>query len=195
MHRPQGKNLPSQLCNHYEIDNVYCQTSSHMKDSVRQCIEKRGYVNLAKLLSRKHSSFESDERLEIVNKNGKMYFLLASENEPIKINNCKKWEEAFGIYASIFTKTNPHHTIFQHIDNIKGATKDFTWESIAEYDDKFRELMGTFPLRNWGIIYSQAWMKTLKPKWYSGSNHSGHSSNNSGSAQKKGKLELCWKFN
>ena len=58
--------------------------------------------------------------------------------------------------------------IFQHIDNIKGANKDFTWESIVDYDEKFRELMSMFPMRNWEIIYSQAWMKTLKPKCHEG---------------------------
>ena len=81
----------------------------------------------------------------------KCIFLPASDNEQARINSFEKWEEAFRIYTSIFTKANPHKTIeiFQHIDNIKGATKDFTWDSIVQYNEKFRELMSTFPMRNW----------------------------------------------
>ena len=74
VHGPQGKNLPSLMYNHYEIDDVHCQISSDMKDSVREKIERGGFVNLAKLISKKCSQFDKDDKLEIVNKNGKMYF-------------------------------------------------------------------------------------------------------------------------
>ena len=130
VHRPQGELLPSQLYNHYEINDVYCQIGSHVKDSMCRKIECGQYINLAKLLTKRKSQ-DDDEKLEVVNKNGRMYFLPASETDSIKINNFEKWEEAFRIYASIYTKANPHRTIeiFQHIDNIKGATADFTSNS------------------------------------------------------------------
>ena len=68
-------------------------------------------VNLAKLILEKRPQFDEDDKLEIFNKNGQMYFLPASDNEQVRINSFEKWEEAFRIYASIFTKANPHRTI------------------------------------------------------------------------------------
>ena len=82
------------------------------------------------------------------------------------VNCYNKWEEAFRIYAAIYSKANPHRAIeiMQYLDDIKGAAKDNTWESVYEYDLTFRDIMSVFPNCNWGIIHSTLWTKTMKPK-------------------------------
>ena len=145
----------AQLYNHYEISEVYCQLGSHVKSSLRANIEKGRVVELERLLKKKRMPSQ-DEKIQIINRGGQMFYLPAADKETsIAINCYDRCEEAFRIYAGIYTKANPEHAveIFQYIDDIKGAAQDNTWESVYEYDMIFRDIMDTFPMRNWGIIF------------------------------------------
>ena len=57
---------------------------------------------------------------------------LVTENN--KINCYEKWEEAFRMYAGIFSKAHPHRAIeiWQHVENIKDAADENTWESCLQ---------------------------------------------------------------
>ena len=60
---------------------------------------------------------------------------------------------------------------------------------VYRYDKTFRDLMSTFPNRNWGIIFGQAWFKILRKKT------NAHHFNGTNGSGKKGRGEICWKFN
>ena len=102
--------------------------------------------------------------MQMMNKDGKIFFVAASEAQTPNINFYERWEEAFRVYAGIFAQANPKRAseLFQHMANIREAANIFSWESVYAYDKQFREIMGFFPQRNWGIIYNHGWMMMLK---------------------------------
>ena len=46
-----------------------------------------------------------DQRLEMVNRQGRTYFTPAEDNN--KITGIRKWEQAFRVYATIYSEANP----------------------------------------------------------------------------------------
>ena len=201
IHQPQGKEDISQFMKFYEIDYVHCQIGSHIKRSLRRKIERGKYVNLAKLLKKPRFD-DDDDNCQLVNHDGRAIFIPANEHQRRTILNVEKWEEAFRIYTAIYSKANQERAIeiLQHIENIKGAAAKNTWASVYEYDKIFRDVMGTFPGRNWGIITMNVWLKTMEAKTlYNTPSQSNHNTSGFGNINelrcKSGKTELCYKFN
>ena len=60
---------------------------------------------LEKLLP-KQKILNNDGRLNIIEKDGYSFLQLADEKETPQINNLKKWEQAFEIYAAIYSTKN-----------------------------------------------------------------------------------------
>ena len=115
-----------------------------------------------------------------------------SEDKEV-INSLAKWDQAFRIYASIYSESNPTRAseIWQYIESIHDAAKTFPWENVANYDYMFRRLMDEFPERSWAKQYIQMWNRTMCEGLYRGSNNNQRSVQNS-----SGKKEIvCWKFN
>ena len=135
VHRPNGKTQAFDMYNYYEIDDVYCHLGSHIMPGMRKKIEQGEYIDLSKLLERSKIT-DDDDRMQMINKNGRTYFVPVSKREHNKINCYEKWETAFWIYAGIFSKANPHRAIeiWQHVDNIKDAADEYTWDSVYRYD-------------------------------------------------------------
>ena len=80
VHRPNGRNQSIDMYNYYEIDGVYCQLGAHIPPMTRRKIERGEYVDLAKLLERSKITDE-DDRLQVVNRNGRTYFVPASDRK------------------------------------------------------------------------------------------------------------------
>ena len=110
-------------------------------------------------------------------------------------------QQAFRIYASIYSKAHPSRSpeIFQYIHVISTAATCFVWDNVVEYDYTFRQLMSNYPHRSWAKIYTQVWNLALKDPINRGSAKGsrmgqGHSSNNTG-GRAAGREKYCWKFN
>ena len=148
VHHPNGKTQTFDMYNCYEIDDVYCQLGAHIQPNIRRKIEHGEYVDLAELLERSKITDE-DDRVQMINKNGRMYFVPANDRDNNTINCYEKWEEAFRMYAGIYSKAHPHRAIeiWHHVANIKEAADEYTWGSVYRYDKTFRDLMATFPNR------------------------------------------------
>ena len=120
---------------------------------------KGEFVELEILIPKNHSQFiREDERLQqFVTKDGATYW--APPNKEVKINNVRKWEQAFRIYAAIYCQANPNRSVemWQYIHTINNAAVSFAWENVAYYDSTFRQLMSDRPARSWAKIYSQLW--------------------------------------
>ena len=135
--------------NHYSnlVDDEFFHISCHVDQVLRQKIEAGQFVELEKLLTRDHPSNRTSEgRLGLFTKDGLTYFAPASDRDT-QIGNVKRWEQAFRIYAAIYSKANPScaSEIWQYVHIINSASSTYQWSNVAEYDLTFRQLMATYP--------------------------------------------------
>ena len=91
----------------------------HIDSNLVVKIEKGQFVDLEKLLPRE-KILHKDGRLNIIEKDGISYFQLVSEKESPSITNIRKWEQAFHLYATIFSEKHPHkaNELLKHMFNI-----------------------------------------------------------------------------
>lgn len=158
---PNARVVPQRVSNDLSCDHAHYMLSAHVDPATTIKVERGEYVQVERLLPRGE---RDDNRMDLVNKDGRSYFVPASDRNIPSINNFRQWERAFRIYAGIYSRANPHRSseIFQYINNIQAAANVYIWENVATYDRVFRRLMHDFPQRNWGLIYQQAWTLELK---------------------------------
>ena len=173
-------------------DDEFFYTNCHIDSVIREKIKLGKFVELEKLLvRRKGSRPKSEQKLDIISKDG-VTSITSTEDRESRITNIHKWDQAFRVYTTIYTKANPERgaEIWQYIDTIHRASRTFNWDSVAEYDYCFRQLMAEYPQRSWSQIYTQMWNLTLCE---GGQRQASH-----GSAQgnrKERSEPYCWKFN
>ena len=145
-------------------DDEFFHLMCHVDKSLRTKIQNGEYVELEKLLPRGRAfsqCFADENRMQLVNRKGGSYWVPAEKE---KVNTLKKWDQAFRVYASIYSRANPHrsHEIWQYVHVIMTAASHYIWENVAEYDVTFCQLMAAYPHRNWGKIYNQMWNLAMK---------------------------------
>ena len=87
------------------MDEDYIFIGSHIDEAIECKIWNSEYIDFAKLLPRDRVVGEEDHRMEMVNKNGLMYFVPISDRELNgSITNFNKWEQAFRVFSNIYTK-------------------------------------------------------------------------------------------
>ena len=114
-------------------------------------IKRSEFINFSKLLQKKDKTCSSDDpKLEMINKNGYTFLVQATEKELPVINCYTKWEQAFIIFAGIYTQGHPARAIelFQYIDTIENAASTFTWDNVYVYDCLYRHLIEQFSNRS-----------------------------------------------
>ena len=69
------------------------------------------------------------------------------------------WEQAFHVYAAIYSQANPSHAteIWQYMHVINIAAGSYSWENVSFYDYTFRQLMSQKPKHSWAKTYTQGW--------------------------------------
>ena len=118
-----------------------------------------------------------------------------------RITNVRRWEQAFRIYAAIYSQANPHRAaeIWQYVYVINSAASTYVWENVANYDYTFRQLMACNPLRSWANIYLQMWNLTMKEFIPKGTQSNFNGDYNGGrrhtNKKKNKKVAYCWSFN
>ena len=126
---------------------------------------------------------------------------MAPVSDRAKINSFRRWEQAFRIYATIYTGANPTRSkeIWQYVSVISTAANSFTWECVYNYDVTFRHLMAFNPQRSWAITYNQMWNLAMREPLTSSQKFQNNSFTGvRGSKQGKGrrpKSNYCWSFN
>ena len=133
-----------------EGDNQFFHITCHV-DSVLKCkIEHGNFVELEKLLPKDRTKkIVDDHCMELVNRDGATFFIPASDKDN-KITNVRKWEQAFRVYAAIYSRANPHRSaeIWQYVYTINLAATSFIWDNVPAYDYTFRQLMAKYPSRS-----------------------------------------------
>ena len=139
-----------------------------------------------------------DNRMELVNRDGSTFFIPAVDKEA-KISNVRKWEQAFRVYATIYSRANPHRAaeIWQYVYTINLAASSFVWDNVANYDFTFRQLMAKYPSRSWALIYNQMWNLAMREPLhrFNVAGSAGNSARRSGEFNSKGHDDYCWRFN
>ena len=189
-----GKNYGSTA----QIDEGYILVGSHLDGSTIDKIQKGEYVDFGKLVPKDKVLAEDDQRLEIIIKGGRTYYVPVSEST--EITSFAKWEQAFRVNSNVYTRTNPHRATelieYNHIIHTISLT--YVWENVYLYDKDFRIHLARHPSRSWSIILQQAWSLRLRDRIhghsYINSNH--NVSNNGNSPQNKKKInEPCKRYN
>ena len=100
--------------------------------------------------------------MELLSRGGETFILPADSGN--KITNVRKWEQAFRIYAAIYSQASPTRAskIWQYVYVINSAVSTYHWDNISSYNYMFRQLMACNPMRNWSNIYHQMWNLTMR---------------------------------
>ena len=87
-----------------DVDDQFFHVTCHIDETLRQKIEKGEFVELDRLLH-KVSNKVNEQRLDLIYKDRHSYFVPSAPDN--KVNGIKKWEQAFRIYAAIYSQANP----------------------------------------------------------------------------------------
>ena len=181
------------MCNPDNNDEIFFMNTCHTEEAMTEKIGKGNFIDMNKIYPRQNDYKASlDNRMEIINKDGRTYFVPANENSK-RVYNHQTWQKAFRVYATIYSRANPHRAaeILQYMDVIGNAASTFAWENVAAYDYIHRQLMHQKPNRTWSKIYLQGWSMTMK-------DHLTYKSNggqNRKGGTKKNIDPYCWRFN
>ena len=189
-------------------DDDFFHLSCHIDSNVRGKIERGEFVDLEKLLPKsKGASFGAEEagRMEWIHKDGQTYLAPAADMGS-KINGIRKWDQAFRIYATVYSGANPTRSqeIWQYVSVIHTAAGSYAWDNVASYDFTFRHLMAFNPQRSWAKIYTQMWNLSMKepvtrnPNFKQNSVQTGFNNNQkfpSAGGSGRPKTKHCWSFN
>ena len=166
-------------------------------------IEKGEFIELDRLLPRDgHKKFSEDGRLELMqHPDGSTYFVAAADRDR-RINSVRRWEQAFRVYAAIYSRANPHRAaeLWQYVYVINLAAVSYTWDNVSSYDYTFRQLMAQYLQRSWALIYNQMWNLAMRDP-IGTTNRSGNmfmsNRNNGNSADRRqnSRDDYCWHFN
>ena len=148
------------------IDEDYLVVRNFVEDHIRQRIKAGEYVDFSRLLPRDRTVSDEEGRMEIVNKNGRTYFVPATESEPGGISNFSRWEQTFRVFSNIYTWKFPGRAaeLIQYNHIIHTAALTYTWDNIYLYDRDFHIHLGRYPHRSWFVILQQAWTMRLKDR-------------------------------
>ena len=148
------------------VDEGFLLVAAHIDSATRDKITKGQYVRFSKLLSHDRGDMDEDQRMEMVNKDGRPVWVPVADKDFMAITSFGKWEQAFRVYSDIYLKVNPSRAqeLIQYNHIIYTASLTFHWDNVYKYDRLFRLHMEQNPRRSWGVILQQAWSLCLKDK-------------------------------
>ena len=201
----------------FDQDDEFFHVTSQIEPGLKAKIEKGEFIDLDKLLPKDKfsSGLKGNDELnkhlfQLITQGTNSYMGTADHHRNAnKINSIKKWDQAFRVYAAIYTQANPNRAgeIWQYIYIIHTAATSNPWENVAFYDITFRELMASKPWRNWGKTYTQGWNMAFNNNhnFSHGSSNNGNNGYNrnhqqphqqfNNSNNKDWKDDCCWRFN
>ena len=183
------------------IDNTYFLSTCHLDEAIKIKAYNGKFLELQKLLPnpKRYRAPESRTGLEFVKKDGYKYLVQHDqEDNDVKITNVKKWDEAFRIYAALYTKANPTRgaELMQYMHTIHLAASSFVWDNVLYYDYCFRNEMSDHPERSWATTNTQMWSLAMRDALPSrNSPWNGGYGGGSKKPSADWKETLCWKFN
>ena len=141
-----------------QMDQDYIIVGAHIEEALQQKIIKGQYVDFSKLLP-KDKLVEDDGCMELIIKEGRSYWVPASNAESVQISNFNKWEQAYRVFANIYTKAYPDRAgeLIEYNHVIHSISHTYVWDNVYSYDKDFTLHLSRHPERSWAIILQQAW--------------------------------------
>ena len=140
-------------------DDNFFHLTCYIEPILKERIEQGQFVDLEKLLPRnRYQTMTEEQKMQLVTKNGATYWVPVTSDQ--KISGVWRWEQAFRIYAAIYSKANPQRSaeIWQYIHVINSAAASYAWENVAYYDFTFRQTDG----RETPLVLGQNLYSTLE---------------------------------
>ena len=139
----------------FDQDDEFFHVTSQIEPALRSKIERGEYIDLERLLPKDRSGRGGDDlnkQLFQLITQGTNSYLEPPNAKGGKINSVRKWDQAFRVYAAIYTHANPSRAseIWQYVYVIHTAASANPWDNVYYYDINFRELMASKPWRSWG---------------------------------------------
>ena len=127
--------------------------------------------------------------MEMINRDGRTYFVPVGNSDLQTISSFSKWEQAFRVFSNIYTRRHPQRSgeLIQKNHIIHTASLTFTWENVYLYDRDFRLHISRYPQRSWTIILQQAWTMHLKERNHLESNRAKFDRKS-----QKSSRDVCW---
>ena len=147
-----------------QMDEDYLVIGGHVDEALAAKIVNGEYVDFGKLIPKDRILTEEDGRMELVHQEGKTYWVPVSDTT--SINNFSKWEQAFRIYANIYTRAHPQRSseLIQYNHVIHAVSLTYLWDNVYNYDKEFHMHLSRHPNQSWAVILQQAWSMRLKDK-------------------------------
>ena len=123
------------------VNENYMIIGGQIEESLKNKIVNVEYVDFVRLLPRDRLTREEDHRMEIVSKGGLTYFVPVADREANgQINSFFKWEQAFRVFASVYSQAYHHKAseLIQYNHLIQTASLSFTWDNVYQYNKEFR---------------------------------------------------------
>ena len=192
----------------FDQDNEFFHVTSQIEPSLRVKIERGEFVELERLLpkergfgTRSGSDDLNRQIYQLITQGTNNYLEPPLSRATGKINSIRKWDQAFRVYAAIYTNANPERAseIWQYVYMIHTAATSNPWDDVYYYDINFHKLMASKPWRSWGKTYTQGWNMAFNNSTVG--HQGGQSSSNSNSSSSKfssgksWKDECCWRYN
>ena len=178
-----------------QIDENYIVVGNHLDTLTTEKIERGEYVDFGKLVPKDRVMVQEDQRLEMVIRGGKTFYVPVSDST--EITSFSRWEQAFTVYSNIYTKANPQRSpeLIEYNHVIHTISLTYIWDNVYLYDKDFQIHLSHNPQRSWSIILQQAWSLRLKDCIHSGQVSSSHGMAHSPQDGKAKIHEPCKRYN
>ena len=167
------------------VDEDYLVMAAHIEEGLIRKIRAGEYVDFSKLLPRDRVHNQQDNRVELLNINGKLGCAPLVETQAIA--TFAKWEQAFRVFSDVYTREFPQRAadLIQYNHVIYTAAMSYVWNNVYAYDIDFCLHMARHPQRSWSVILQQAWNLRLRDR----------SNREDGGDRKSKKRDICWRYN
>ena len=131
MQAPKGKSFDfEKFLHNLDDDDEFFHVTCHIESGLRTKIARGEFIDFEKLLPKDKGggggniASADESKVELVSKDGHTYFKPVKE---CQINGLRRWEQAFHVYAAIYTEANPERSgeIWQYIHTINVAASAY----------------------------------------------------------------------
>ena len=194
----------------FDQNDEFFHITSQIDPNLHSKIERGEFIELEQLLPKDRSlgrapADDLSKQLFQLITQGTGNYLEPPVAKNGRINSVRKWDQAFRVFAAIYTNANPSRAseIWQYIYVIHTAVTTNPWDNVYFYDINFRELMASKPWRSWGKTYTQGWNMAFNNNNvqahynFGNGNFSGAHQNtkNSNNNNRTWKDDCCWRYN
>ena len=119
------------------VDESYSVIGKHLDDNIKRRIQEGEFIDFSRLLPRDRMLALNDNRLELINNNGRPELRTVTDSE--NIGSFHKWEQAFRVYSTIYTDRYPERAkqLLQYNHIIFSASLTYVWNNVYAYDIDF----------------------------------------------------------